>query len=128
MKTLFFCAMALVATDAAADRPQLAVTTIEGNRLRLRGVSAELDPSGIEVSGWVRRSMANYGPISSHLHVEALSADGQTLRTLEARWQGELPSLVRYRRSALFRVTLPTDSATASIRVSVVSGPRHSSS
>jgi hypothetical protein len=127
MKILIVAAALTVSTvtTTAANSPSLPVSIVEHESLLLRGVSAEVGQSGIQVRGWVRRDIASYGPISAHLHVEALAGDGQTLRTIEAGWQGELPSLIRYRRAAIFRAVLPTDEATTAVRISIADGPRH---
>lgn len=127
MKLLVFAAALSVSTVTTTDaRPSsLPVSLVEHEYLLLRGVSAEVEQTGIKVRGWVRRDMSSYGPISAHLHVEALAADGDTVRTIEASWQGGLPSLIRYRRAAVFRAVLPTDEATTAVRVSISDGPLH---
>lgn len=122
--------LALVQATAAAagDVPEpVPVSVLEHDGLRIRGVSAEVAATGIEVSGWVRRERSSYAPISAHLHIDALGANGETLRTVETQWQGELPSALRYRRPAPFRALLAHDTAIASIRVSIAAGPRHRS-
>lgn len=130
MKILILAAalsMATATTTVASPR-NLPVSIVEHENLLLRGVSAEVGQTGIQVRGWVRRDMSSYGPISAHLHIEALASDGETLRTIEAGWQGELPSAIRNRRAALFRAVLPTDETTTAIRVSIANGPRHPTS
>lgn len=130
MKRAFLGAlvMALAQTTAAAasDAP-VPVSVVEHDRLLIRGVSAEATASGIEVSGWVRRKSSSYASISAHLHVEALAANGETVRTVETQWQGDLPSALRYRRAAPFRALLAHDGTIDSVRVSVAAGPRHRS-
>lgn len=128
MKPVFFIAvvMALAQTTAAiASGAHFPVSVVEHERLQIHGVTAEAVSTGIEVNGWVRRDNASYAPISAHIHVEALAANGETLRTIESQWQGELPSALRYRRPAPFRAFLEGDSAIATVRVSIAGGPRH---
>lgn len=130
MKRAFFVAvvMALSQTTAAvASGAHLPVSVVEHERLQIRGVAAEAVSTGIEVSGWVRRDNSSYAPISAHLHIEALGANGETLRTVETQLRGELPSALRYRRPASFRALLAHDTAISSIRVSIAAGPRHRS-
>jgi hypothetical protein len=130
LKILILAAALSVSTVTATDAssPSLPAIIVEHEYLLLRGVRAEVGQTGIQVRGWVRRDMSSYGPISAHLHVEALAGDGQTLRTIEASWRGELPSLIRYRRAAIFRAVLPYDEATTAVRVSIADGPRHPTS
>lgn len=127
MKTLILAAALSVSTVTTTDAssPSLPVSIVEHEYLLLRGVSAEVEQTGIQVRGWVRRDRSSYASISAHLHIEALAGDGQTLRTIEAGWQSELPSLIRYRRAAIFRAVLPSDEATTAVRVSIADGPRH---
>jgi hypothetical protein len=130
MKPAFFIAVVMAltpTTGAIASDAQLPVSVVEHERLQIRGVSAEAVSTGIEVSGWVRRDNSSYGPVSAHIHIEALAANGETLRTIETQWQGELPSALRYRRPAPFRALLEGDTAIASVRVSIAAGPRHRS-
>lgn len=130
MKPAFFIAIVMAltpTTGAIASDAQLPVSVVGHERLQIRGVSAEAVSTGIDVSGWVRRDNSSYGPISAHIHVEALAANGETLRTTETQWQGELPSALRYRRAAPFRALIEGDTAIASVRVSIAAGPRHRS-
>lgn len=124
------CLLAVPLPATADEGRPIPVETIDGQRLQLRGVSAEQDASGLHASGWVRRDPSNYGLVQAHLHVMALNADGQELQTIETRWQGNLPTGVRSRHAALFRAEFdPAVAASAStVRVSVEPGPRHTGS
>jgi hypothetical protein len=129
---LLICLYLITVSPAAmadTDRP-VPVEAIDGQRLQLHGVSAELNEHGLRTGGWVRRDPGNYGPVSAHLHVIALAADGAALQTVEARWQGNLPTGVRSRHSALFRAEVdPAIAASvARIRVSIEPGSRHAAS
>lgn len=124
------CLLAVPLPATADDERNLPVESIDGQRLQLRGVSAEQDASGLRASGWVRRDPGNYGPVQAHLHAIALDANGRALQTVETRWHGNLPTVVRSRHAALFRVEFdPAVAASTSIvRVSVEPGPLHTAS
>ena len=122
-----FCLIAFSQTAIAETGHQVPVETVDGQRLHLRGVSAEREESGLHTRGWVRRDPGNNSPVRAHLHVIALAADGSALQTLEAKWQGNLLAGVRKRRTVLFRVVIDPSIAesVARIRVSIEPGSRH---
>jgi hypothetical protein len=121
------CLLCVPLTAMAETDRLIPVEIVDGQRLQLRGVGAQLNEHGLRMSGWVRREPSNYSPTNAHLHVIALAADGAILQTIETRWQGNLPTGVRSRHSALFRAEIdPAIAASvARIRVSVEPGSRH---
>lgn len=111
--------------QAQEGAPAVAVETVDGHKVVLRGVDVERRDGGADVHGWVRREPGRMGAIYAHLHVEAFDAAGVSLGVSEGRWFDTLS--VRDRSSSPFHVELTPNIAARldRVRVSIEAGARH---
>lgn len=127
---LIFLAVLLSAAPAAAQdaNPDVAVETVSGHKVRLRGFDLERRADGRAfVHGWARREPGRAGLINAHLHAEMFDASGASLGLIEGGWND--PLSVRDRSASAVHLELGQDDAAevarVRVRVSVEPGRRH---
>lgn len=129
MKSIpIFLAALLIAGSAIAQEAttEVAVETVNGHKVRLRGFDLERRADGSAyVHGWARREPVRAGPINAHLHVETFDVNGVSLGLTEGGWND--PLSVRNRASSAVHVELAHDPSApiVRVRVSVEPGARH---
>jgi len=93
LKVLLISVLALsfiAGPSLAETSTKLPVDVVNGQKVEVRGASAERDEKGLIARGWVRRKLGAYGPISAHLHVDGLDDKGATVELVNIGWSGSL--------------------------------------
>jgi hypothetical protein len=101
------------------------VEIVQGELVKLWGVSSQRTDGGVEVTGSVTRQRGPNGPFNEHLHAEAINPSGDILSAQDVPWNS-IASL-RTRHYATFRTTfgLSNGDAIARVRLKVVTGAVH---
>lgn len=127
-KALMAFGVLSLAASCATPSPSegtVPVEIVQGQLVKLWGVSSQRTDSGVEVSGSVTRPRGPNRPFNEHLHAEAINPSGDILEAQDVPWNS-IASL-RTRHSATFRTTFGSSNgdAIARVRLKVVTGAVH---
>lgn len=124
---ILILATIFAASCASAPAPANVVPfeVVQGKIVHLWSVSAERGPTGIKVSGYAARRLTPNGPVSEHLHVDAIGGGGIVLQSKPVPWNSFVS--LRSKKSTSFNTEF--DDATApviaSVRLAIVQGAIH---